>query len=291
MGAVLALLLARPILGGNAEPPLEGVTPHTFHETFDFQQSLVAPSGGKYAGKLISEDLIREFFDVSGPVVGQFPAGIGRPSQSYDDRDGWHLLGNTGSHAAVSSGDSFGNPISNVTAIGVYASITCFANANGDLGIRDMLTGETTAYPGFFGFGVGGMDIDASSGTPVLYAGRFDLPQFSAFGMCGDLFDGFEPQLLARYHVNLMTGGITGLTVDGSEYRAQSVDGIAAGNDLPAPPKDGDANGDGVVDVNDISYVLFRLGEGGPNGDANGDGTVDVNDISYVLFRLGNPCP
>ena len=26
-------------------------------------------------------------------------------------------------------------------------------------------------------------------------------------------------------------------------------------------------------------------------GDANGDGAVDVNDISYVLFRLGNPCP
>ena len=27
------------------------------------------------------------------------------------------------------------------------------------------------------------------------------------------------------------------------------------------------------------------------DGDANGDGAVDVNDISYVLFRLGNACP
>jgi hypothetical protein len=26
-------------------------------------------------------------------------------------------------------------------------------------------------------------------------------------------------------------------------------------------------------------------------GDANADGAVDVNDITYVLFRLGNPCP
>jgi hypothetical protein len=26
-------------------------------------------------------------------------------------------------------------------------------------------------------------------------------------------------------------------------------------------------------------------------GDANGDGTVDVNDISYVVFRLGHQCP
>ena len=26
-------------------------------------------------------------------------------------------------------------------------------------------------------------------------------------------------------------------------------------------------------------------------GDANGEIDVDVNDIGYVLFRLGNPCP
>ncbi len=56
---------------------------------------------------------------------------------------------------------------------------------------------------------------------------------------------------------------------------------------------DGDANSDFAVDVNDISYVLFRLGDlpngscGCLQGDANGDGIVDVNDISYVLFRLG----
>ena len=62
----------------------------------------------------------------------------------------------------------------------------------------------------------------------------------------------------------------------------------------PATPCDGDANADSSVDVNDISYVLFRLGDtgtpGSVAGDANADGTVDVNDISYVLFRLGAPC-
>ena len=54
---------------------------------------------------------------------------------------------------------------------------------------------------------------------------------------------------------------------------------------------EGDANGDNTVDVNDISYVLFRLGGPPPDGDANGDGAVDVNDISFVLFRLGDACP
>jgi hypothetical protein len=53
---------------------------------------------------------------------------------------------------------------------------------------------------------------------------------------------------------------------------------------------DGDANGDNTVDVNDITYVLFRLGVSPPDGDANGDGAIDVNDISYVLFRLGFAC-
>ena len=62
---------------------------------------------------------------------------------------------------------------------------------------------------------------------------------------------------------------------------------------------DGDANADLGVDVNDISYVLFRLGQTNGvcgDGDVNGDGSNDVNDISYVLFRLGScnagsPCP
>ncbi len=63
-----------------------------------------------------------------------------------------------------------------------------------------------------------------------------------------------------------------------------------------APPAfcEGDANQDGAVDVNDISFVLFRLGDPGGAcipGDANGDGANDVNDISFVLFRLGDTTP
>ncbi len=69
---------------------------------------------------------------------------------------------------------------------------------------------------------------------------------------------------------------------------------LGANTDCADCACDGDPNGDFTVDVNDISYVLFRLGDPCPapgcDGDANGDGTVDVNDISYVLFRLGNPC-
>lgn len=53
---------------------------------------------------------------------------------------------------------------------------------------------------------------------------------------------------------------------------------------------DGDADGSGGVDVNDISFVIFRLGNSGGScidGDVDGNGSVNANDISYVIFRLG----
>ncbi len=75
-------------------------------------------------------------------------------------------------------------------------------------------------------------------------------------------------------------------------FASISGDQFAPIPDAPLPCN-GDANADGTVDVNDISYVLFRLGNTGApgtvDGDANADGIVDVNDLSYVLFRLG-PC-
>ncbi len=96
-----------------------------------------------------------------------------------------------------------------------------------------------------------------------------------------------------------------GVLVDGDTYNWRVTATNLIGESISTPSSqsftvqltpvscDGDANGDNLVDVNDISYVLFRLGNSGApgtvDGDANADGIVDVNDISYVLFRLG-PC-
>lgn len=62
----------------------------------------------------------------------------------------------------------------------------------------------------------------------------------------------------------------------------------------------GDANGNGVVDVGDITYLRNYLYRQGPPpdpiqaGDCNMDGVVDVADITYLvnyLYRLGpEPC-
>jgi len=62
------------------------------------------------------------------------------------------------------------------------------------------------------------------------------------------------------------------------------VNAAAAIQGLPIA---GDANRDGFVDVNDISYVVFRLGlMGTTTADVDGSGFVDVNDISFVVARL-----
>jgi hypothetical protein len=47
----------------------------------------------------------------------------------------------------------------------------------------------------------------------------------------------------------------------------------------------GDVNGDGSIDVADISNIITIMAEGtdNPAGDVNGDGTVDVADISKVI--------
>ena len=45
----------------------------------------------------------------------------------------------------------------------------------------------------------------------------------------------------------------------------------------------GDANGDGVVDVEDLRIVLELWGHKYSAGDVNGDGIVDFEDVLLVL--------
>ena len=53
----------------------------------------------------------------------------------------------------------------------------------------------------------------------------------------------------------------------------------------------GDANGDGKVDINDLTIVLSHFGQTGmnwSNGDFISDGTVDINDLTIVLTNFGS---
>ena len=73
---------------------------------------------------------------------------------------------------------------------------------------------------------------------------------------------------------------------------------IAIGTIVVRGYREGDANGDGVVNVGDAVYVInyvFRNGAA-PNpietGDGNGDCSVNVGDAVYLInfvFKDGNP--
>jgi hypothetical protein len=55
-------------------------------------------------------------------------------------------------------------------------------------------------------------------------------------------------------------------------------------------PIPGDANGDGKVDINDLTIVLAHYGQTGMSwsqGEFTGDGTVDINDLTIVLANYG----
>ena len=59
---------------------------------------------------------------------------------------------------------------------------------------------------------------------------------------------------------------------------------------LLTPLEPGDANGDGRVDINDLTIVLANFGQTGmawSQGDFTGDGTVDMNNLTIVLSNFG----
>jgi hypothetical protein len=61
----------------------------------------------------------------------------------------------------------------------------------------------------------------------------------------------------------------------------------------------GDANGSGVVNIQDITFLINFLYKGGlapvpaQAGDANGDGISNIKDITYLINFLykGGPIP
>ena len=60
-------------------------------------------------------------------------------------------------------------------------------------------------------------------------------------------------------------------------------------------PCPADVNNDGIVDLGDLSAVLFNFGATGNAGfslaDATGDGAVGLADLSEILFNFGLICP
>ena len=64
---------------------------------------------------------------------------------------------------------------------------------------------------------------------------------------------------------------------------------IAGAEVLEAFVQPEDVNGDGVVDISDLTYVAANLGNRGANpADVNGDGIVNIVDLALVAAAIGN---
>lgn len=50
----------------------------------------------------------------------------------------------------------------------------------------------------------------------------------------------------------------------------------------------GDADGNGVVNIDDLTFIVLRLGQSGGPADVDCSGTVDIDDITFAVLRLGN---
>jgi hypothetical protein len=63
---------------------------------------------------------------------------------------------------------------------------------------------------------------------------------------------------------------------------------MAAGS-AGAPPASADVNGDGVVNVADVTAVLGLIAAGKTDtaADLNGDGRVDIADVILLLKQIG----
>lgn len=74
-----------------------------------------------------------------------------------------------------------------------------------------------------------------------------------------------------------------------------AITGIASfATAVPIPPDDpipcpADVDASGAIDLDDIAYIVLRLGNTDGDGDADGSGIVDLDDISFIVLRFG-PC-
>ena len=84
-----------------------------------------------------------------------------------------------------------------------------------------------------------------------------------------------------------------GPTDDGITYPGWNIDDIEIwGMVIPQCP--GDLDGDGNVDLADLSQLLAHYGMTGVSyyhGDVDGDGDVDLVDLSALLAAYGTTCP
>ncbi len=143
---------------------------------------------------------------------------------------------------------------------------------------------------GFPGYQVqllaGGVVIAEDDNTlaPILDDGQFATSEISVDIPAGHPLIG---QALEVRLINLNMLGTPeepGIEVDFDDVRLDATP-------LSPPHCQGNANGDGVVDFNDINAVIANWLGAGPEGDADNNGAVNFEDINAVIANWLSSCP
>jgi formylglycine-generating enzyme required for sulfatase activity len=151
-------------------------------------------------------------------------------------------------------------------------------------------TGQHANFYDLYGTGNGGYTDSTNYLTPV---GAFSASpgRYGTFDMNGDVYQWNE--------AIISSGGSSWRGLRGGAFYGNS-DNLASSARLNGDPLSwfdylgfrvarsdpGDANGDGTVDINDLTIVLAnynRTGMTWSQGNFIGDGTVDINDLTIVL--------
>ena len=102
-----------------------------------------------------------------------------------------------------------------------------------------------------------------------------------------DISDGVATAVTRMARLYIPTGSAPNLSYTGAIAFSYGGGTVESGSlQAGAVLMSGDANGDGKVDINDLTIVLTHYNNSGviwSQGDANGDGKVDINDLTIVL--------
>jgi hypothetical protein len=129
------------------------------------------------------------------------------------------------------------------------------------------------------GTATAGSDYQAKSGSTLLAPGETARTETAA--VMGDAAAEGDENFFVI---------MTSITGPGYAFRTQAEIVIMDDDGLPNGIR-GDADGDSVIDVLDVFYLINGLFAGGPQptvcrGDANADGVVDVLDVFYLINYL-----
>lgn len=144
--------------------------------------------------------------------------------------------------------------------------------------------GEFTAH-------VSAQELNFQTDGPIICQALFQrlAPQAPQHG-AQILFAGDRLEVYFDPAYSITQGGIEFGTTSQSPGCGGSVHAVAP----PRPPCPGDVDGDGEVDLTDLSILLAHYGMAAgateSDGDMNGDGAVGLTDLSIMLANFGAQC-